>query len=229
MTALVFLPGHVYLQRQMTGVTSVSTGTYRKTSIVPTSCTKHTAGVSPGKMGDRGNTYCTLSPNTPVLPPTEKRTEAWWQRREDERGGERVEGISTNCQIQKNMYKSYSLQALCSHIYSCHNTQQNRSTAGPSVSGMQVQGPTMREPSTERSEIKTGGVREVGEGGDWWGRGSGGGGCLSPIQSKMDLNEGLVWTLAGPYMGHGHNAAQCTMELKRGAPTNTLWFINFKD
>lgn len=51
MTAPVFLPGHVYLQRQMTGVTSVSTGTYRKTSIVPTSCTKHTAGVSPGKMG----------------------------------------------------------------------------------------------------------------------------------------------------------------------------------
>lgn len=73
MTPLVFLPGHVYLQRQMTGVTIVSTGTYRKTSIVPTSCTKHTAGVSPGKMGDRGNTYCTLSSNTPFLPPTEKK------------------------------------------------------------------------------------------------------------------------------------------------------------
>lgn len=51
---LDFLPGHVYLQRQMTGVTSVSTGTYRKTTIVPTSCTKHTAGgQSRGDGGQR--------------------------------------------------------------------------------------------------------------------------------------------------------------------------------
>lgn len=162
---LDFLPGHVYLQRQMTGVTSVSTGTYRKTTIVPTSCTKHTAGVSPGEMGDRGNTYCTLSSNTPVLPPTEKRTEAWWwKKREDKRWGKRVKGISTYIQIQKNMYKSYSLQALGSHIYSCHNRQQNHSMAGPSFSDMQVEGPTMRELSNVRSEIKTSRVWEVGEG-----------------------------------------------------------------
>lgn len=109
--------------------------------------------------GDRGNTYCTLSSNTPVLPPTEKRTEAWWwQRREDKRRGKRVGRILTYIQIQKNMYKSYSLQALCSHIYSCHNRQQNHSMAGPSIWDMQVEGPTMREPSTVRSEIKTSGV-----------------------------------------------------------------------
>lgn len=63
------------------------------------------------------------------------------------------------------MYKSYSLQALCSHIYSCHNRQQNHSMAGPSVSDMQVEGPIMRERSNMRSEIKTSRVPEVGEGG----------------------------------------------------------------
>lgn len=85
---------------------------------------------------------------------------------------------------------------------------------------MQVQGPTLRELSTERSEIKTSGVREVGEGGDWRGRGSGGGRCLSPIQIKFYLNEGLAWTLTGPYTGHGHIWDMA--ELKRGALTNTL-------
>lgn len=52
-----------------------STGTYRETSIVPTSCTKHTQrGQSKGhrEHGDKEDTYCTLSSNTPVLPPTEK-------------------------------------------------------------------------------------------------------------------------------------------------------------
>lgn len=189
----------------MTGVTSVSTGTYRKTTIVPTSCTKHTAGVSPGEMGDRGNTYCTLSSNTPVLPPTEKRTEAWWwQRREDKKWGKRAEGISTYIQIQKNMYKSYSLQALCSHIYSCHNRQQNHSMAGPSFSDMQVEGPTMRELSNVRSEIKTSRVREVGEGGEKEA-------VVADVCQGFKIKFRAAWKLAGPNTGYGHNAAQCTM------------------
>lgn len=46
-----------------------STGTYRETSIDPTSCTKHTQrGQSRGhwEHGDKEDTYCTLSSNTPV-------------------------------------------------------------------------------------------------------------------------------------------------------------------
>lgn len=139
-------------------------------------------GVSPGEIGDSGNTYCTLSSNTPVLPLTEKRTEAWWwERREDKRWGRRVEGISTYIQIQKNMYKSYSLQALCSHIYSCHNRQQNRSMAGPSFLDMQVEGPTMRELTNVRSDKNQQSPR--GRGG-WRGRGCGGG-CLSGVKNQV--------------------------------------------
>lgn len=117
------------------------------------------------------------------------------------------------------MYKSYSLQALCSHIYSCHNRQQNRSMAGPSISDMQVQGPTMREPSTVRSEIKTSGVREVGEGGEEEAVVAD---ICQGFKIKFYLKEGVAWTLAGPDVRHGRSAAQRTMELKRGALTNTL-------
>lgn len=82
-----FLPGHVYLQRQMTGVTSVSTGTYRKTTIVPTSCTKHTArGQSRGDGGQREHILYTKFKYTCFTSYRKENTEAWWcQRREGKR------------------------------------------------------------------------------------------------------------------------------------------------
>lgn len=76
-----------------------STGTYRETSIVPTSCTKHTQrgtvqGGHGGEHGDKEDTYCTLSSNTPVLtpPPYRKRIEAWWRRGGREREGRERRG-----------------------------------------------------------------------------------------------------------------------------------------
>lgn len=99
--------------------------------------------------------------------------------------------MSTYIQIQKNMYKSYSLQALCSHIYSCHNRQQNHSMAGPSFSDMQVEGPTMRELSNVKSEIKTSRVREVGEGGEEEA-------VVADVYQGLKLKFRAAWTLAGP-------------------------------
>lgn len=88
-----FLPGHVYLQRQMTGVTSVSTGTYRETSIVPTSCTKHTqrgaVQGTQGAWGHRGHILYTKLKHT-CFTSYRKKTEAW--RRQREKGG-REEGF----------------------------------------------------------------------------------------------------------------------------------------
>lgn len=75
-----------------------STGTYRETSIVPTSCTKHTQrgtvqGGHGGEHGDKEDTYCTLSSNTPVLtPPTEKGLRRGGEGEDEKERGERGEG-----------------------------------------------------------------------------------------------------------------------------------------
>lgn len=78
----------------MTGVTSVSTGTYRETSIVPTSCTKHTqrGGAvqgTQGAWGHRGHILYTKLKHT-CFTSYRKKTEAW--RRQREKGG-REEGF----------------------------------------------------------------------------------------------------------------------------------------
>lgn len=87
--------------------------------------------------------------------------------------------------------------------------------AGPSVSDMQVEGPIMRELSNMRSEIKTSRVREVGEGGEEEA-------VVADVCQGLKIKFRAAWTLVGPFMGYGCNAAQCTVELKGGARTNTL-------
>lgn len=137
-----------------------STGTYRETPIVPTSCTKHTQwGKSRGhRENGTKRTHTVHWAQTHLFTPYRKRMEETERkggresgRGEESRGeggggGEEL-GIYTHIQIQKNMYKSYSLQALCSHIYSHRNRQRNHSMAGPSIWDMQVQGLAVRKQS----------------------------------------------------------------------------------
>lgn len=132
-----------------------STGTYRETPIVPTSCTKHTQwGQSKGHREQwTRRTHTVHWAQTPL------QKKDWGDREEGRmrkgRGEERGKGgsgIYTHIQIQKNMYKSYSLQALCSHIYSHRNRQRNHSMAGPSIWDMQVQGLAVRKQS-QRYEV----------------------------------------------------------------------------
>lgn len=132
------LPGHVYLQRFHGYV-------QRDTKSSHLLHKAHSMGTVQGTQGamDKEDTNCTLSSNTPVLPPTEKgwRQRGGWDEKGKRRQKQREEGglgIYTHIQIQKNMYKSYSLQALCSHIYSHRNRQQNHSMEGSSIWDMQV-------------------------------------------------------------------------------------------
>lgn len=112
----------------------------------------HSAGTVQGtrEHGDKRTHTVHWAQTHLFYPPTEKGTKFVWEdgEEEDERRGERRGlGISTHIQIQKNMYKSYSLQALCSYIYSRRNRQRNHSMAGPSVWDMQVQGLAVRKQS----------------------------------------------------------------------------------
>lgn len=116
----------------------------------------HSAGTvqgTQGAWGQRGHILYTELKHT-CFTPYRKRTEPWrgnrgeGSRREGEERIRRQGGwIFTHIQIQKNMYKSYSLQALCAHIYSHRNRQRNHSMAGLSIWDLQVQGLTVEKQS----------------------------------------------------------------------------------
>lgn len=187
--------------------------------------------------GDIGDTYCTLSSNTPVLPPTEKGQRHGEGDREKggrEEGKERRGwGIWTYIQIQKNMYKSYSLQALCSHIYSHRNRQRNHSMAGPSIWDMQVQGLTVRKPS-QRYEVWHKNQWSL-RGREQW-RGSGGGGWegggladTCPLQpggiNHCREVHNQVLPIRALSETRGESSRQLTPHSKRNTLTDTRTFI----
>lgn len=122
MNVVFFLSGHVYLQRQMTGATSVSTGTYRDIKSSHLLHKAHSAADSPGGaeiMGTQDTLYTKLKH---TFTSYGKRTEARWRRQRREEGERGSRGFRHIFKYKRTY--TNRLQALCSHIYSQQAEEQ---------------------------------------------------------------------------------------------------------